>query len=157
MPLLLRKVSLSRWKLPGDPCSDALRCLATDEGNLSLWSVQDDHANLNAIVTALAAKCEHLCKIDYYMVPQSHIEGLGIRLQPADGDTPARGANQWHVDAKELTAHKLAEIASAMYTNGTSGRKTLSAIKTLLKDALVANSLDKEAMVPSLLKQLAKS
>jgi len=154
MPLLLRKVSHSRWKLPGDPSSDALRCLLTDRGDLSLWSVLDDQANLDDIVTALASNCEHLCKIDYFMIPQDQIEQLGIRLEAVGGATPALRANRWHIDAKDLTARTLAAIAHAMYVSGTHGRKSANQIKALLANALAANALERNSMKPSLLAEL---
>jgi hypothetical protein len=154
MPLLLRKITLSRWKLPGDPCSDVLKCLSTEAGKLSLWLVSDDKANLESVVTALASNADHVSELSYYMIDQTILERLGVRCEQIAGDTPAVNANQYHVDALGLTAIKLAELATSFYSAGVKGRRTNGEVKKILRTALAAKALDKSSMKASLLSSL---
>lgn len=120
MPFLLRKVRKSKWYsrpdlpwlLPGELQADTLSDLATKDNALSVYLIQDDLANLERVIAALAASGSHVSIIDYALLNSDVARRLGFELISTPGTTPDRTVNiELHLEFAHLTAGKLATLA----------------------------------------------
>ena len=161
MPLL-RKITKPKWFdkpwLPaGEVPADALVDLRTQNNELSVWRVEPDEVNLHAVIAALASnKTERLANLDYVVLDEEVVAGLGIEWTQTVGDSPHRDANlQWHCDLTELTATKVVGLARAMKRKEAEHKRVQhTAVRDILRAALQDGALQRTAVSPGLLAAL---
>ncbi|MFN8496058.1 MAG: hypothetical protein U0350_51175 [Caldilineaceae bacterium] len=124
MSYILRIINKNRWyrdaeNYPGkeqaDAPADTLVDLRTEENELSVWLVDDDLANLERLLAALAANRQRLDKLDYTLFSEEIFEQIGIQVQQTVGDVPDAVVNQWHLALVNLTAMQVAELARSIW------------------------------------------
>jgi hypothetical protein len=158
VPSLLIKVRKTRWYRPppafvpeGDVAADCISDLRISDNALSVWLIEDSNANLDRVVTALAANSERVENIDYLLFSDSVVSRLGLKIKNVDGGTPDSNANhQWHRDLIELTGRKTLEFVIAVYSECTTGRVLKPTVIELIKKAVVNNELDASLFKPKL-------
>ena len=158
MAFLLRTVTnpkwvKSDWMQPGDVPADALSDLRATDNKLSVWSVQSDAANLDVVLTALAAHRERLDKIDYTLIDDSILPPIPIDSVRSDANTPYVSANPAHMDLIQLSVNKIARLAHVMMPLHRI-RVSEKQVKKLLMDALRNGYLDRDRIKPDLLSEL---
>ena len=161
MPLL-RKITKAKWlDLPwlraGDVPADALVDLRTQKNELSVWRVDPDEANLNAVIAALASNgTDRIANLDYVLLEDEVVAGLGIQCVKTDGDSPHLDANvRWHCDLVELTATNVVRLAEEMKRREAEHKRLFPGrVKTILVSALQAGELQRAAVTPKLLAAL---
>jgi hypothetical protein len=164
MPLL-RKITKAKWYdapwLPaGDVPADALVDLRTQKNELSVWRVERDEANLNAVIAALASnKTDRVANLDYVLLEDEVVAALGIQCVKTDGDSPHTDANaRWHCDLIELTATKVVRLAEEMKRREAEHKRLLpNMVKSILVSALQAGELQRTEVTPKLLTALEDS
>lgn len=163
MPWFLRKIKSSRWTgdLPkwipqGDVDADKLKDLATTKCELSVWVINDEKSNLDQIITALAATVEKVSHIDFVLVEEGLVTGSGFKIEEADGESPLTGVSKSHRHIVELTASKVALLASVLHNNGKIDRRDQVLVMGLLADAHRKGEIETERLKPGLLEQIAK-
>jgi hypothetical protein len=157
VPLLLRTITKNRWYrefdwvAPDQVQADALKDLGTTNGALSVWEVDDQRANLDRILSALAASRESLQHMDYLLVEQDLVLELDISVEVNSGDSVDADANEnWHRDLTRLTARGLADLAYVCRQHGEPGRRLPKELAALIRDGIAAQRLSVELMKPGL-------
>jgi hypothetical protein len=151
VPLLLRKIRKSKWyksdAVPwleeGELQADSLVDLATKGNRLSVYLVDDDHENLEQIVTALAAACDYISDFEFALFNEEAVHGTSIKVEETAGDTPDPVVNTWHRDLSELTANKVIALATVISTQAVRKRLLSRRVLELLVDAVVSRQLDR--------------
>jgi hypothetical protein len=62
--------------------------LATKGNKLSVYLVDDDHKNLEQIVTALAAACDYISDFEFSLFAEGALHETSIKGEETAGDTP---------------------------------------------------------------------
>jgi hypothetical protein len=155
MSYLLRKVHKARWDpayrdeiglSAGDIPSDCIADLNTSRCALSLWQVHADRSNVEAIAVAMATTRDVLANFEYALVEYDRIAAIGV-LNQTEGDSPnARANHDWHWDLSGLSAHRLNELATAMYDWGARFRIIRRDIENLVRDAVRTQQIDRSKM-----------
>ena len=133
----------TQWLQPNDIQADALVDLHTENNQLSVWYVDSNAANIQRIVTALAAQRQYIANCDYVLIEEADIVDCGIRAEREPGLTPDEAANGWHLELVELTLQKLVSLARAIHDKGHTTRVSEKAIMKLLALALARGQLDR--------------
>ncbi len=147
----------------GDPSEPHPGLKLDDEGNLSVWLVDDDLKNCDRIVAAMAANRTSLQALDYALVAAGTIQG--INLAKTDGETPDRFANtHWHRDILKPTRDQLYELACSIHeavatkahnsNELRSGRYTPSSLKRLLERGIQQGHIDPQRLKKGVLRKL---
>jgi hypothetical protein len=106
------------WLAPGEIPADPLKDLITSNNTLSLWHIEDDRSNLERVIAAIAATCDVSSNFDFVLFDRRQVEDLAIKLEFHPGDTPDEKANaSWHYDATELSASRLVNLATRMFSD----------------------------------------
>ena len=142
MPTFLRIVQKSRWHPKpewngwghDDLQGDALLDLQTKGNALSVFSV-DEGAEIDRIVSALAATRQYLSNLDYVVFDDVSLMSSGIAFIHTDGATPDKEVNDVHYDLVDLTISKLVQVARIV-SKCNRQRITKSTIKNKLQLAL---------------------
>lgn len=151
MPRLLVKVHKIVWEksgLPsflkrGDIPADCLSDLNTEQNELSVWYIENDGANLNRVLTALAATCGFVSNLDYLIFDYEIVTALGLTITKTDGETPDSVANRsWHRDLAKLSGENLLKFALAIFYDSSVIRIPKKKIGEWLKTALANGELD---------------
>ena len=137
--------------------ADVFSDLKTDTNLLSVWHIEDSRANLENVLTALAANCERFTNVDYVLLGQDVIETLSIDMKQTDGASVDQNVNQWHRDLDVGTAGKLLELAKEIYSRP-DARKRMSEkeLKSLLLAAVSTGRIEKSKLKDSLRVQVEK-
>ena len=161
---LLRKVnksywnrdSLPDWLAPGDVPAVCLNDLKADGGNkLSMWAVEDDRSNLDAVIASLGANADDLDHFDYLLVDLERVSDRQIVTEKSSGYSPHAKANTlWHRDLVKLSAAKLVGLAIIMMDSVPTVRLLKSEMKVLLLAGISAGALDPTRMKQKLLEKL---
>ena len=140
MPRLVRVVRPSRWYREravslldqGDVPSDCLGDLSTVDSRLSVFALEDDGRNLEAIVAAQASTRLKPDDAGYIVFDSAILGTVGIVLEhsPATGRTPDREANSRHHDLVGLSGSGLVRLARELFLRGEIPR-------TLLRDDVI--------------------
>lgn len=124
MPYYLLKIIKRKWdKLnlpwlePDQIQADPLGDLRINEGELSLWYIDEDRSNLDLIITALAVNRESFDKLEYGLFDQRIVEEIGLKIQKTPGATPIDSANFWHYDLIHLTIEKASNLVKSIFGN----------------------------------------
>ena len=98
------------WLTDGELVSDIFRTeMATEDGKLSIYALDEDRQNLSRIAAALACTRDFLQNLDFVVLPKDLILNALV-LQDSPGDTPDETVNKWHVDIVHLTPSKLTDL-----------------------------------------------
>ena len=162
MSRLLIKVQKRLWDRQqpafvesGDISADCLIDLNVKDNCLSIWEVVEDNANLDRVLTALAANLHHASKIDYLLFDSDVPLKLGLVVKSNPGGTPDSNANDtWHRDLIELSGKRLLAFAIAVFENASRVRCQESKVVKMLRDAIDRNEVDRSKMSDVLLAKL---
>ena len=117
----------------GDVQADALFDLRTFSNALSVWLIEENLANLNRVVAALAAGRETLDKIDYALIQKQSLDDLGIEVVKAKGVSCDDQANElWHQDLRGLSGAQLVDLAYLIQEQAALERVQRSTVATLI-------------------------
>lgn len=151
MAFILRKLDRKaafyrvNWIVDGDVQGDALYDLRTFSNTLSVWLVEEDRANLNRIIAALAAGRQTVDKFDYALVERQKLAQLGIRFVKIDGISCDEKSNTiWHQDLRDLSGKKLVNLAYVIQEYA-----ELERVQKNKVAALIAASLEQGFIDPS--------
>jgi len=140
---------------PGDICADGLIDLNVKDNRLSVWEVAEDNANLERVLTALAANCTYTSKIDYILFDSGVPLKLGLAIKSTPGGTPDSKANEtWHRDLIELSGKKLLAFALAAFENASRERCQEHKVVNMLKGAIERNEIEQSKLSEVLLAKL---
>ena len=159
MALLLRVVTKPKWVSPswmaaGEVPADVLSDLRATSNELSVWSIQLDHSDLNTALAAVASNRERLEKLDYTLLDEAILPSISIRCVASEGVTAHPSANAtMHRDLIELTVQKVARLAHEMMPLKRV-RVSEKQVKSLLLNALQSGALNRDRIVPKLLSEL---
>jgi hypothetical protein len=166
MPLLLRVINKRRWDLSQRPPwlhadavpADTLADLKTDDNELSLWEIDDERSNLNAVIAAMAANRGSIDKFDFALFDRARLTSgaADVRIEKRLGVSKDAAANDaWHWDLIELTAVKIAAVAKVVYDPSTEfGRRVDAQVIELIADAVRSNRFGLEAVTDSIRKKV---
>ena len=157
MPLLLRSVNKAKWhnhwsgipelsQIPADPLWD----LRTQSNKLSIWWIEKDMSNFDAVISAIAATKDTFANVDYALIDSEAMLALSFKTEHTQGDTPHLDANQkWHRDLISLTAQGLVLLAQQVYA---SEMKRLSerSVAELLQKSFALGQLSVDKLKPTL-------
>jgi hypothetical protein len=162
--LLLRKIRKGRWykehqpswlctdDIPADPLGD----LVTRENRLSLWYIDDDKANLQDVVAAMAANADNVSNFDYALLDLEAVLSLGLKVASTEGGSPNKDANsRWHRDVIELSSSKLGQLAKLFYQKGQRGRVQERKVRKMILTSLDrGDKIDKSKLSSSMIHSL---
>lgn len=150
MPSFLIKVTWGRWQtdppwLPaGELQAAALFDLRFSNNRLSIWKMEDDDSNLDRVLAALAVNNgkSSIENVDYVLLAQESVEGLGTKMEKSPGGTLDKFANnEWHYDLAELSVSKIVVIAKCIKERPIY-RRSEPQIKIMIRKALKAKHID---------------
>lgn len=164
MPLLLRKISKSKWygheahpwlakgSLEADAIqADAMSDLKTESNALSVWRINDDRTNLEQIITALAVNVKKPTHLDYALFDQQFLVNDEFKIEQIPGNTPCVAANSYHFHLTELSVHKLTEVAKIIKGKAERKRYTKKETLALIKRAIVSGVISRATLDPRIL------
>jgi len=163
MPLILRKIRKSKWyKNLGVPWlkqedlqADALGDLDSKDNKLSVWLIEDNRSNLERVITALAAKCDHPTNIDIALLEQNVLDKLDIRWSKTSGDSCDDEINKtFHIDLIELTAAKLLQFAQQIQQKGNKTRFFQKEIIQMLTKGISTGKISRDKIKETLLNEI---
>lgn len=150
MPSLLVLIRKPRWYATAPPFrgvpdipADCLADLRIENNELSAWLVDDQQANLNRILTALAATRDSLSNVDYIIFDFGLPGKLNITVRQTKGETPDNHANRsWHYDLTGLSARQVVELAVDMHSSGKKDRLLPRKVSQLIEESVKSGDLD---------------
>ena len=164
MPLLLRKISKSKWhgheihpwlpkvSLEADAIqADAMSDLKTENNALSLWRIDDNRINLEQVITALAANGNRPAHLDYALFDEQFLVNSEFKVEQFSGNTPYTVANSYHFHLTELSVHKLTEVAKIIKGKAERNRYTKKETLTLIKRAIDSGLISRAGLTPHIL------
>lgn len=166
MPFYLRKVRFNKWiksqcpswvrggEAPGDPVID----LVTVNNELSLWEVDDEQANLDRVIAAMAATRDTLDEFAFILVDRQHIDALALPFARQAGESPDDFANEnWHHNLPQGTASMVSTLTTVFWNRGKDvERRMPPKITALIVSGVKSGNLRVEAMKPKLQDQVKK-
>lgn len=163
MPLLLRKIRKdvwirlqAAWLGPNDTQADVLCNLKTESNSLSVWHVEDDRSNFGRVVAAFVSTWKRVDEFEYALLPWQEVQGLGIAVRQMQGISADEEANRrWHFDLAELTAIKLAHLATVVM-NSYKDRLLPKKVSELLAAGVHADRIRKQDLKPSLVESVSQ-
>jgi len=162
MPLYLIGINKRNWDrdpsaiwlgeagIPADVHQD----LRVRGNALSVWHIEDDRSNLNAVITALAATRMAFDPFDYGLFDQALVRRSGIRHAHTMGVSPLLGANHWHRDLIELTVERLAALINAIFDHMQKDRIPKAEVRSMIVSAARSDKVDLSQLKPELHKKL---
>lgn len=163
MPYALRKIRKAKWYkhdgvgwlVEGDLQADALDDLRTTGNKLSVYSIDDDRANLEQVAIALAtAKTDYLSDFEYALFNLELLSDLDIQIEHSEGNTPDAVVNSWHRDLVELTSKKVMALATVIQARAERKMILKKSILTMVLTALESQQLDRALMKAALSEKL---
>ena len=143
---------------PGEEAvpADILGDLFTEDNALSLWSIEDDVANLHLVLAALAAGRDRLANLDYVLFDMDLVDSLALDMKTSEGKTLLKEANSnWHRDLLRLSASGLAGLAERIFQEGQTWRVPQKDVKDILNVRIQDGSIDKASLSANLLEKLS--
>ena len=139
------------WLPPNEPPADCLSDLETEHNELSVWLIDDDRANLERVVAALASKRQSLVPFDCRLVPIGRVRQLRLQLSQTPGDSHDHEANQlWHRDLQFLSAGRLTSLSRCLWRRGESRRFSPAQVRKLLIAGIQQGRLNRDDLRPEL-------
>ncbi len=130
------------WLKPDQIQADPLGDLRINEGTLSVWQIEDDRANLDLVITALAATRQNFDKFEYGLFDQEIVINLGLKAQITPGNTPIDTANGWHRDLIQLTGDQALNLVKSIFDSLEKHRLYDDEVQTRILDAIQEEYLD---------------
>jgi hypothetical protein len=130
------------WLKPNQIQADPLGDLRINEGTLSVWQIEDDRANLDLVITALAATRQNFDKFEYGLFDQEIVTYLGLKVRISSGNTPIDAANDWHRDLIQLTADQALSLVKSMFDTLEKHRLYDDEVQTGILNAIQQGYLD---------------
>ena len=164
MALLLRQIRKSKWYKTkevnwlrtGELQADALGDITTSSNSLSLWEITDDHTNLEAVVTALAAGRIAASNFDFALFTKTSIAENDIKITEAVGKTVDERVNEFHRELIELSTGKLLALAKIIQENAKRERFMEPKILTLISDAIKDGRFNLDVLSENIRNRLQK-
>ena len=163
MTVICRKLRQKRhwdgkpWLGPQEAQADAVKCLETSENRLSVFVLDRPEDQTERVVAALALTRDNLAQIDLAIVPVEVLVRCDIQRKRVEGQTSDSGVDGWHEDLVELTVAKIAQLASAIRSEGEVRRYNQKKVETAIQKSLNADYINTEKinrdLVPSLRKR----
>ncbi len=165
MPKYLRKLGRSgRWLPgPGDFVDEkpaqkfpptALRDFENDEGNVSVWLVDDELKNLDQILAAIATTRNSSGDVDYVLLEEATIkEELGLEVRVDQGETKDERANGWHRNIAIRSSGDLEGLADKIW-RAPKTRRREGAVLNLLVDGIDEGRFREDQLAESLAKHV---
>ena len=72
----------------GEVPADALTDLRANNNELSVWSVESDHGNLNVVLAAVASHRDRLDKLDYTLIDEAILLPIPMECVKSEASTP---------------------------------------------------------------------
>lgn len=168
MPILIRRISMGKWK---DYClkvadsqslvkrflkypqynapADAItNCLKTYNNQLSMWLLPDEES-LNEVLLALCTgtKANSPSSIEYVRIDTKELEALGLTFAPSkdDADTAIPELKELHYDVSGFNYNTLGffqDLIVKRIRRKETTRKIASELKPLVLDAIRKNRID---------------
>ena len=127
----------------GDVQADALYDLRTSSNTLSVWMIEENLANLNRVIAALAAGRETVDKLDYALIERQSLDQLGIEVVKAKGGSYDDQANAlWHQDLRGLSGAKLVDLAYLIQEKAELGRVQKKKVAALIVTSVHKGFID---------------
>jgi hypothetical protein len=153
MPTYLRMFDYKRWMLsrpndqPGEILwADAMYDLKTTNNGLSIWAIDDNLANLDRVIAAMAANRQHLQAFDFILIQREDFSAASLTVNPLPGGTPDSHANlHWHFDIANLTAERLVDVGRIV-CRGHADRRHKPIVKQLIESAIANGWIDRSKM-----------
>jgi hypothetical protein len=137
--------------------ADVFSDLKTESNRLSVWYIDDDLANLDHVLTALAANLHRLSNVDYVLLDNDVVMALNLRMEQTDGGSLDQQVNRFHRDLDVGTAGRLVDLAKEIYSKADRRkRKSEKELKGLLVRAVSSGRIDKGKLKDSLREQVDK-
>ena len=162
MTTIFRKLSQKRhWDRPpwlgaGDSQADAAKCLRTEENKLSVFRLEDSDVQTERVVAALALTRDNFAEVDVAIAPEKVLEACGIQHAKVPARTPDSEVNDWHLDLVELTVAKIAELATAIRTEGRIRRYYPADVRAAIQKSLRTDYIAVECIKPKLVQSLKR-
>ncbi|MCG8776512.1 hypothetical protein [Tenacibaculum finnmarkense] len=163
MSILVRRINRAKWNqvdiVSDDSSADAITsCLKTTNNDLSTWLIEDEN-DLNTAILALitGSRQENLSTIHIIYFDESLISDKNLNLSITEGDTLIDTFKNKHRDISELTYSSLGEVKDIVLDclrNDRFKTITRSKLKTLLKDCIKEELLEKSSLSDSIQKIL---
>lgn len=160
MPLVLRKISKSRWFVDKpwlqlhDLNADAAKDLATSDGTLSIFLIDGDKSQLDRVIAALSANGNKPDNVDYALVDLQLLTALGFKTEETPGATPDSEVNAWHRDVVDLSIMKLLRFALLIRDQAERNRVPRPKVIKLVKEGITAGYLDQNRISVTYLQKI---
>jgi hypothetical protein len=139
----------------GDITADCLVDLRVSDNRLSVWEITENEANLQRVITALAANCICPTQIDYLTFDAGIPARVGLSVQSNPGETPDPDANAtWHRDLVEISGRKLLALAIEVFQDSSLKRCPEKEIIKMLKAGVARNEIDRSKVPEKLLQKI---
>ena len=100
------------WLNQGDVPGDLLKDLKTEGNELSVYKVDDNHSNLEKIISAMAANRKYLKPLYYFLIERESIIGNNYSLADAVGKTLSDEVNiNYHTNIEKLSGFNVVKLA----------------------------------------------
>jgi hypothetical protein len=154
MPVLLRKIRLNRWLKPddlswlppGEIQADPLGDLATTKNDLSVWEIDDEQSNLDAVLVAYSLTTQRIDDLAYRLINVDDIVAIHIEIKNTEMPTKVKGVGEFHRDLSSLSATKLIETAKLLMDKGKTGQILSKRIFELIDIYISSGHLDKSKL-----------
>ena len=104
----------------------------------------------------MALTRDNLAHVDLAIAPEIVLEACGIQHAMVPARTPDSEVNDWHLDLVELTVAKIAELATAISTEGRIRRYYEADVKAAIQKSLRTDYIVVEHIKPKLVQSLKK-
>lgn len=138
------------WVNDQDIAADYLMDFRTLENVLSLWIVEDDESNLEAIVAAYAANRDNPQKLDFVLFANDVITDSAITVQFTPGTTYDSQINARHLTLIELSGFKVVALIRAILDSDyNSDKRDKVEVMDLVAQAVDAQRLPYDKLHPN--------
>lgn len=144
---------LGAMQVPADVLGD----FRARNGRLSIWHIEDDEANLEQVITAIAVTRQQFDTFDYGLFDQSLLAAVPVAIEITPGDTPLHNARHWHRDLVELTVDNFAALVTVLFDSMVTSRKQTDEFEALIIHAVQARDVDLSAVNKGLRKHIQAS
>lgn len=161
MPLVLRKISKSRWYIDKpwlqlhDLKADATKDLAATDGKLSIYLVEETNSStLDRVIAALGANVDRPDKFDFALIDLQLLMELGFETKDTPGVTPDNEVNSWHREMVNLSITKIMRLAFLIRDQAKRDRISQPEVVELVKNGIAAGHLDRNRMKENFLQKI---
>lgn len=144
------------WLAPDDFVADPLGDLATSEGTLSVWCLDQDCAEPR-IAAAISAKRSKFVGLDYFVLDEVKLRAAGFELQKTRGDSADRDLNKrCHHDIVKLSERSLPVLAALFRSSAVPRTYTCPSIMEFLADGIRLKRLQRTSVQKSWIENMVQ-